>query len=129
MLQKNLDASDRTNRLLHSLRRHTGRIEAVEQHRELRRGQINNTSRIGGQVNRLCSNHFVTSTMPLPSHASSFTRSERFERKTNTSPPYGLARSTSLTSADKVWIDFLKSTGCAATQIFRSARNAITDRL
>src|SRR5215472_13512645 len=43
MLQKKLDALDRTNRLLHRLRRHTGPIEAVEQHRELRRGQIKNT--------------------------------------------------------------------------------------
>src|SRR5665647_3774750 len=37
-------------------------------------------SRIGGQVKRPSSSHFVTRTMPLPSHAKSFTRSDRFER-------------------------------------------------
>ena len=43
-------------------------------------------SRIGGQVKRPSSSHFVTRTMPLPSHAKSFTRSDRFERKIKTSP-------------------------------------------
>src|ERR1700758_3713164 len=42
MLQKNLDVSYRTNRWLHSFRCNTGPIESVDQHRELRRGQINN---------------------------------------------------------------------------------------
>ena len=59
-------------------------------------------SRIGGQVKRPSSSHFVTRTMPLPSHAKSFTRSDHFERKIKTSPQYGLARSASLTRADKV---------------------------
>ena len=70
-------------------------------------------SRIGGQVKRPSSSHFVTRTMPLPSHAKSFTRSDRFERKIKTSPQYGLARSASLTSADSVCTLFRKSTGCA----------------
>jgi hypothetical protein len=83
-------------------------------------------SQIGGQVNRPSSSHFVTRTMPLPSHAKSFTRSDRFERKMKTSPQYGLARSASVTSADKVCTLFLKSTGCAANMIFRSAENEIT---
>jgi len=43
-------------------------------------------SRIGGQVKRPSSSHFVTRTMPLPSHAKSLTRSNRFERKIKTSP-------------------------------------------
>src|SRR5215831_4692045 len=41
---------------------------------------------IGGQVKWPSCNHFVTRTMPLPSHARSFTLSERLERKTKTSP-------------------------------------------
>jgi len=83
-------------------------------------------SRIGGQVKPPSSSHFVTRTMPLPSHARSFTRSDRFERKMKISPQYGLARSASVTSADNVWTLLRKSTGCVANMIFRSARNEIT---
>src|SRR5215472_17628301 len=43
MLQQNLDASDCTNRLLHSFRHHASPIQSVDQHRELRCGQINST--------------------------------------------------------------------------------------
>src|SRR6516164_8660011 len=42
MLQQNLDVSYRTNRLLHRFWCHTGPIESVKKHRELRRGQMNN---------------------------------------------------------------------------------------
>ena len=86
-------------------------------------------SRIGGQVKRPCCSHFVTSTMPLPSHARSFTLSVRLLRNTKTSPQYGFARSASLTSADSVCTDLRKSTGCAASTTLRSARSAITGRL
>src|ERR1700677_5018072 len=64
--------------------------------------------------------------MPLPSHARSFTRSDRFERKMKISPQYGLARSAPVTSADNVWTLLRKSTGCVANMIFRSAENEIT---
>ena len=67
--------------------------------------------------------------MPLPSHARSFTLSERLERNTKTSPQYGFARSASLTSADSVCNDLRKSTGWAATTTLSSGRSAIIDRL
>jgi hypothetical protein len=54
-------------------------------------------------------------------------RSAGLRRHIFASDAYVWIGSKSLTSADKVWIDFLKSSGCAATQILRSARNAITD--
>src|SRR6266852_6938131 len=79
------------------------------------------SSRIGGQVKRPSCSHFVTSTMPLPSHARSFTLSMRLLRNTKTSPQYGFARSASLTSADSVCTDLRKSTGCAASTTLRSS--------
>ena len=60
---------------LHRFGRHARPFQSVEQHRQLRRRQRQTPSRIGGQVKRPSSSHFVTRTMPLPSHASSFTRS------------------------------------------------------
>ncbi|MGY4485303.1 hypothetical protein ACVWWR_004494 [Bradyrhizobium sp. LM3.2] len=83
-------------------------------------------SRIGGQVKRPWCSHFVTSTMPLPSHARSFTLSMRLLRNTKTSPQYGFARSASLTSADSVCTDLRKSTGCVASTTLGSDRSAIT---
>src|SRR5215813_3101018 len=83
-------------------------------------------SRIGGQVKCPWCSHFVTSTMPLPSHARSFTLSARLLRNTKTSPQYGFARNASLTSADNVCTDLRKSTGCAASTTLRSGRSAIT---
>src|SRR6202051_1355759 len=86
-------------------------------------------SRIGGQVKRPWCSHFVTSTMPLPSHARSFTLSARLLRNTKTSPQYEFARSASLTSADRVCTDLRKSTGWAASTTLRSDRSAITGSL
>src|SRR5262245_16547366 len=84
---------------------------------------------IGGQVKCPWCSHFVTNTMPLPSHASSFTLSMRLLRNTNTSPQYGFACSASFTNADSVCTDLRKSTGCVASTTLRSARSAITGRL
>src|SRR5207245_7100452 len=81
---------------------------------------------IGGQVKRLSCSHFVTSTMPLPSHARSFTLSARLLRNTKTLPQYGFERSASLTSADSVCTDLRKSTGCVDSITLRSDPSAIT---
>src|SRR4029077_16039405 len=82
-------------------------------------------SRAGGQAKCPWCSHFVTRTMPLPSHARSFTLSARLLRNTKTSPQYGFERSASLTSADSVCTDLRKSTGCAASATLRSGRKAI----
>jgi hypothetical protein len=43
-------------------------------------------SRAGGQAKPPSSSHLLANTMPVPSNAKIFKRSERFERKTKTSP-------------------------------------------
>ena len=55
--------------------------------------KVTTPSRIGGQVKRPSSSHFVTKTMPLPSHAKSFSRSDRFACKSHQagSVPSGFA--------------------------------------
>ena len=63
--------------------------------------------------------------MPLPSHASSLIRSFRFERNTNTSPPYGSAQSACATSATRPCTPRRKSIGCVATHTRSPARAAI----
>ncbi|MDA9432230.1 hypothetical protein XH88_10685 [Bradyrhizobium sp. CCBAU 51627] len=55
-----------------------------------------------GQLKLPRCSHLVTSTMPLPSKARSFTLSMRLLRNTKTSPQYGFASSASPTSADSV---------------------------